>query len=53
MTLRIHIPLGLAGGIPFEQSYPLIAWLSWVPNLLVAEWWLARERRQPAPALAT
>lgn len=25
-------------GLTFAESYPLVAWLCWVPNLLVAEW---------------
>lgn len=44
VTLRIYLPVGMAT-VGFEASYPLIAWLCWVPNLLVAEWWL---RRRPA-----
>ena len=38
VTLRIEIPLFLMSGVPFEEAYPVIAWLCWVPNLLVAEW---------------
>ncbi|NRF94543.1 hypothetical protein HQN89_26910 [Paenibacillus frigoriresistens] len=30
--------------IPFEfdTAYPMVAWLAWVPNLLVAEWAIRR-----------
>ena len=42
VTLRIWMPLGAASGIPFEEAYPVVAWLCWVPNLLVAEWWTLR-----------
>lgn len=42
VTLRIQLGLGQALDIPFEVSYPWIAWLSWVPNLIIAEWWLHR-----------
>jgi hypothetical protein len=38
VTLRIYVPLSDAAGIPYAIAYPLIAWLSWVPNLLYAEW---------------
>lgn len=38
VTLRIYLPSSMIAGIPFEIAYPVIAWLSWVPNLLVAEW---------------
>lgn len=37
VTLRIYLPSSALAGIPFEASYPVIAWLAWVPNLLVAE----------------
>lgn len=38
VTLRIYLTSSMLAGIPFEQAYPVIAWLCWVPNLLVAEW---------------
>ena len=38
VTLRIEIPLFLLSGVSFEEAYPVIAWLCWVPNILVAEW---------------
>ncbi len=37
VTLRIYLPLSLAVGIPFEVAYPAIAWLCWVPNIIIAE----------------
>lgn len=37
VTLRIYLPLSLAGGIPFEIAYRFIAWLAWLPNLLIAQ----------------
>jgi uncharacterized membrane protein len=42
VTLRIYLPLGAVAGIPFEEMYPAIAWLCWVPNLVVAEWFFVR-----------
>jgi len=44
VTLRIYIPLGVVLGLPVEPSYQVIAWLCWVPNLVVAEWRLRRGR---------
>jgi len=38
VTLRVYLPLSLIAGVPFPIAYPAIAWLCWVPNLLVAEW---------------
>lgn len=42
VTLRLWLPASMATGIPFELAYPVIAWLCWVPNLLVAERMLRR-----------
>ena len=44
VTLRIELPI-LAMTLGFETGYPIVAWLCWVPNMLIAEWWL---RRRPA-----
>jgi uncharacterized membrane protein len=37
VTLRLWLPGSVAAGIPFEIAYPAVAWLCWVPNLVVAE----------------
>lgn len=37
VTLRIYLPLSMAMDIDFMVAYPIIAWLAWVPNLIVAE----------------
>ncbi len=37
VMLRIYIPVALVSGLGFEASYPAIAWLCWVPNLIVAQ----------------
>jgi len=47
VSLRIQLPAALAAGLPFELVYPAIAWLAWVPNLLVAEWLLRRRSEAP------
>jgi uncharacterized membrane protein len=52
VTLRIYIPLSLAAGIPFGSAYQAISWLAWVPNLVFAEWWLARHPQAPLTAVA-
>lgn len=46
VTLRIYLPGSLANGIAFDLAYPIIAWACWVPNLLVAEWWVRRRPRR-------
>ncbi len=40
VTLRIYLPLSDVLGIGFAASYPVIAWLCWVPNMALAEWYL-------------
>jgi uncharacterized membrane protein len=37
VTLRLWLPAFLALGFSFVEAYATIAWLSWVPNLLVSE----------------
>lgn len=37
VMLRIYIPLSFMAGLDFEQAYGVIAWLCWVPNLLVVD----------------
>jgi len=44
ITLRYYLPLML--GVfhwSFHSSYVAVAWLCWVPNLLVAEWLIRRQ----------
>jgi hypothetical protein len=45
VTLRLYLPLSMLLEIPFSLAYPAIAWLCWVPNLLVAQWMV---RSRPA-----
>ena len=57
VTLRLWLPAMLASGVAFETAYPLVAWLCWVPNLLLAEFFfqgrvwqhgaLSTERKAP------
>ncbi len=58
VTLRAWLPLLQAVGLSFVSAYVAVAWLSWMPNLLVCEWVLMRERNRarmpgaaPTPAL--
>lgn len=37
VTLRVRLPLFAALGYGFPAAYIAVAWVSWVPNLLVAE----------------
>jgi uncharacterized membrane protein len=48
VTLRIEVPLLIIlGGVSPILALDIVAWLCWVPNLLVVEAWL---RRRPALA---
>jgi uncharacterized membrane protein len=45
ITLRIWLPLGtFALHFSFPDMYRAVAWLCWVPNLLVAEWLINRRK---------
>ena len=45
VTLRIELPLLIAAYEgAFAPAYQVVAWLSWVPNLAWAEWWVWRSR---------
>jgi len=37
VTLRVLLPVQLLAGISIDVAYPVVAWLCWVPNLVVAE----------------
>jgi uncharacterized membrane protein len=38
VMLRLYIPASVIAGVNFGVAYAIIAWLCWLPNLLVAEW---------------
>ena len=42
VTLRLYLPVALAGPFAFSAAYAVIAWLCWAPNLLAAERFVAR-----------
>jgi uncharacterized membrane protein len=44
VTLRVYLPASMAAGIGFATAYPAIAWLCWVPNLVIAELLFNRTR---------
>lgn len=51
VTLRLYMPLAALLGLDAQQAYVAIAWLCWVPNLIVAELILASMDRARRPAL--
>lgn len=52
--LRVWMPISIVAlGMEFVTAYRAIAWLCWIPNLLLAEWLIRRRRsRQPGVRLA-
>jgi uncharacterized membrane protein len=48
VMLRLYMPLTQVAGLPFETAYPTIAWLCWVPNLVLVEWILMRRPARDA-----
>ncbi|CAN5560306.1 hypothetical protein BH23BAC1_BH23BAC1_21830 [soil metagenome] len=48
VTLRIWIPvLMIFFALPFIEAYKIVAWLSWLPNLLVAELIIRNMQKTP------
>ncbi len=47
VTLRLYLPASMLAGLDFDRAYAVIAWLSWVPNLLVAQWLIERAPTPP------
>lgn len=44
VTLRIYLGLGVASGLAFNDFYPYLAWLCWVPNVLFASWLISNRK---------
>ena len=44
VMLRVWVPVSTGLGADFTTAYMIITWMSWVPNLLVAEWIIRRRR---------
>ena len=47
VTLRVYLGLFFAADVAFSEFYPVLAWASWVPNLLVVEWFMLQQERRP------
>ena len=50
VTLRLQIPVSQILGYDFMESYRIIAWSAWVPNLILAEMYLRRGNVRLRPA---
>jgi len=47
---RNILPAGRAAGVPFHDAHQVVAWACWVPNLIVAEWWILTSHHREATA---
>lgn len=43
VTLRIWLPLSQIAELDFIFAYRIIAWLCWVPNILIAQWIISKQ----------
>ena len=53
VTLRLWLPGMVVCGVPMDVAYPIVAWLCWVPNVIVAEVFFNKtpnSSAQPTPA---
>ena len=44
VTIRLQLGLGFASGHAFEDFYWMLSWTCWIPNLIVAEWIIRKNR---------
>ena len=51
VTLRLYLGVTGAAGVDYETAYAVIAWVSWIPNLVVMELWI--RSRLPATGAVT
>lgn len=45
LFVTLQVAFGADAGAAFDRAYYVVTFSCWVPNLLVAEWYLRRERR--------
>lgn len=46
VTLRLWLVIFIIAELDFIVAYRIVAWLAWVPNLLIVEWWI-QQRLSP------
>jgi len=47
VTLRLYLAIGMAAGLSLVEVYRATAWISWVPNLILAELYLRGAFNRP------
>jgi uncharacterized membrane protein len=51
VMLRIELPLLVMAFGEFTPAYQVVSWLSWVPNILWAEWYIRHTKNVTLPAV--
>jgi uncharacterized membrane protein len=46
VTLRLYHGLFSAIGVDAAEAFQIVAWLAWVPNLIVVEWYLNSKQKE-------
>jgi hypothetical protein len=49
VSLRVYLGLFFSLGLNFNDFYPSLGWVSWVPNLIFVEWFLVRHSQAAPP----
>jgi uncharacterized membrane protein len=49
VTLRLMLPMPPLMGLDFVEGYRAISFMCWIPNLILAEIWIARSARRATP----
>ena len=47
VTLRLYLPFFFANGLTYTQASNYVAWMCWIPNLLIVELWVRRSHVTP------
>ncbi len=48
VSLRVYLPLSMMAGADFDTAYAVIAWMCWVPNLVLGEMLINRSGKRAA-----
>lgn len=44
VTLRLQLLFFMLSGVEYTEASVFLAWTCWIPNMIVAEWWLRRNQ---------
>jgi uncharacterized membrane protein len=46
VTLRLYLGISVVLGFKFFDAYPILAWICWIPNLLIAEFFIKQKAKK-------